>query len=297
MKISKSKLTTKLKNNIKLKEKNIMANITAADVNKLRQQTGAGMMDCKNALVESNGDFEMAIDFLRKKGQKVADKRSDRDATEGVIIAKINATQDFGVVVMLNCETDFVAKNEEFINFTRSIADVALAIKPASIEDLLNSDLNGRSVKDNVIDMVGKIGEKIELSVYNSINAPMVFAYIHPGNRLATIMGLNKAGDFLTAGKEVNMQIAAMAPVALDKQFVSADTINREIEIGMEQARQEGKPENMLEKIAQGKLNKFYKEMTLLNQDFVRDNKVTVSQFLTSIDKDLTVTGFYRIAL
>lgn len=274
-----------------------MANITAADVNKLRQQTGAGMMDCKNALVESNGDFEMAIDFLRKKGQKVADKRSDRDATEGVIIAKTNATQDFSVVVMLNCETDFVAKNEEFINFTRSIADVALAIKPASLEDLLNADLNGRSVKDNVIDMVGKIGEKIELSVYNSIAAPMVFAYIHPGNRLATIMGLNKAGDFHTAGKEVNMQIAAMAPVALDKQFVSAETIQKEIEIGMEQARQEGKPENMLEKIAQGKLNKFYKEMTLLNQDFVRDTKVTVSQFLASVDKDLTVTGFYRIAL
>lgn len=275
-----------------------MANITAADVNKLRQQTGAGMMDCKNALVESNGDFELAVDFLRKKGQKVADKRSDRDASEGCIIAKVNADQTYGVVVRLNCETDFVAKNADFVAFTHSIADIALANKPSNLDELLSLDMNGRPVRDNVTDQVGKIGEKIELSVYNFIEAPMVFAYIHPGNRLATVMGLNKAGqDFAIPGKEVNMQIAAMAPVALDKEFVSSETIQKEIEIGMEQARQEGKPENMLEKIAQGKLNKFYKEMTLLNQDFVRDNKVTVSQFLQSIDKGLTVTGFHRISL
>jgi elongation factor Ts len=276
-----------------------MANITAADVSKLRQQTGAGMMDCKNALVESNGDFQQAIDFLRKKGQKVADKRSDRDATEGCVISKVNAEKNFGVVVMLNCETDFVAKNADFVAFTTSIADLALVKKPATLEELLNLNMaDGRPVKDNVTDQVGRIGEKIELSVYNFIDAPMTFSYIHPGNRLATVMGLNKADEaFAIPGKEVNMQIAAMAPVALDKDQVSAETIQREIEIGKEQARQEGKPEEMLEKIALGKLNKFYKEMTLLNQDFVRDNKVSVGQFLKSIDKDLTVTGFYRISL
>ena len=276
-----------------------MAKITASDVNALRKKTGAGMMDCKNALTEAEGNQEKAIEILRKKGQKVAAKRADRDAAEGVIIAKVSADGTFGAVVRVSSETDFVAKNQDFIDFVSSIAEKAIEFKSENADALKTADLNGRTVEESLLEQVGKIGEKIELVDYQMISAPAVFAYIHPGNRLATIMGLNKAdvSDITTIGKEVNMQIAAMAPVALDKDGVDASIVKTEIEIGMDQARQEGKPENLLEKIAMGKLNKFYKENTLLNQAFVRNNKQSVSQYLQEADKDLTVTGFFRLAL
>ena len=276
-----------------------MAKITASDVNALRKKTGAGMMDCKNALTEADGNQEKAIEILRKKGQKVAAKRADRDAAEGVIIAKVSSDGTFGAVVRISSETDFVAKNQEFIDFVTSIADKAVEEKAESADALKAVDLNGRTIEESLLDQVGKIGEKIELVDYKMISSPAVYAYIHQGNRLATIMGLNKADvtDIATIGKEVNMQIAAMAPIALDKDGVDASIVKTEIEIGMDQARQEGKPESLLEKIAMGKLNKFYKENTLLNQAFVRNNKQTVAQYLKEADKDLTVSEFYRLAL
>lgn len=276
-----------------------MANITAADVNKLRQMTGAGMMDCKNALQENEGDFEKAIDYLRKKGQKLASKRADKDANEGIVLARTNDNHDFGVIFMLNCETDFVAKNQEFVNFTNSIMAKAIEHKPANVEEFKALDLNGRSIGDNIVEMVGKTGEKMDLAHFEVISAPSVFAYNHPGNRLATILGLNQNNieGIELAGHEVAMQIAAMAPVAVDKDDVPSDIIEREIEIGKEQARLEGKPEEMVEKIALGKLNKFYKENTLLNQEFVRDNKLTVAEYLNKVNKNLTVTAFKRFML
>lgn len=276
-----------------------MANITAADVNKLRQMTGAGMMDCKNALQENDGDFEKAIDFLRKKGQKLATKRADKDANEGIVLARTNDAKTYGVIFMLNCETDFVAKNQEFVDFTNSIMDKAIKSNPANAEEFKALDLNGRTVGDNITEMVGKTGEKMELAHFEVISAPAVFAYNHPGNRLATLLGVNQAGveGIDQAGHEVAMQIAAMAPVAVDKDDVPSDIIEREIEIGKEQARQEGKPEDMVEKIALGKLNKFYKENTLLNQEFVRDNKLSVREYLNKLSKDLTVTTFKRFML
>lgn len=276
-----------------------MANITAADVNKLRQMTGAGMMDCKNALQENDGDFEKAIDYLRKKGQKLATKRADKDANEGIVLSRINEAGDFGAIFMLNCETDFVAKNQEFVNFCNSIMAKAIEKKPANAEEFKALDLNGRTVEENITEMVGKTGEKMELAHFEVIAAPAVFAYNHPGNRLATLLGMNKANvdGIDQAGHEVAMQIAAMSPVAVDKDDVPSDIIEREIEIGKEQARLEGKPEDMIEKIALGKLNKFYKESTLLNQEFVRDNKLTVRDYLTKIEKGLTVTAFKRFML
>lgn len=276
-----------------------MANITAADVNKLRQMTGAGMMDCKNALQENDGDFEKAIDFLRKKGQKLATKRADKDANEGIVLARTNDARDFGVIFMLNCETDFVAKNQEFVNFTNSIMAKAIEMKPANADEFKALDLNGRNIGDNITEMVGKTGEKMELAHFEVINAPSVFAYNHPGNRLATLLGLNQKGvdGIDQAGHEVAMQIAAMAPIAVDKDDVPSDVIEREIEIGKEQARQEGKPEEMVEKIAVGKLNKFYKESTLLNQEFVRDNKLSVREYLDKVNKGLTATTFKRFML
>lgn len=275
-----------------------MVNITAADVNKLRQMTGAGMMDCKKALQENDGDFEKAIDYLRKKGAKLAAKRADKDANEGIVIAKTNEAKDYAAIFMLNCETDFVAKNQEFIDFSNLLIAKAIEKMPANIEEFKALDINGRTVEENITEMVGKTGEKMDLAHFESIRAARVFAYNHPGNRLATILGLTKAVDGVDqAGHEVAMQIAAMAPVAIDKDDVSQETIAREIEIGKEQARQEGKPEDMLEKIAIGKLNKFYKESTLLNQEFVRDNKLSVGEYLRKIDKDLTVTAFKRFML
>ena len=276
-----------------------MANITAADVNKLRQMTGAGMMDCKNALVENNGDFDLAIEFLRKKGQKLANKRADRDANEGIVIARTNAAKTYGAVLMLNCETDFVGKNEDFIKFANSIMDLAIEKEPKNVEELKALDLNGQTVMECVTEMVGKTGEKMDIPHFEVIEAPEVFAYNHHGNRLGTILGLSKTGvaDIETIGHEVAMQVAAMAPVAVDKDGVDQDTIQKEIEIGKDLARQEGKPEEMLEKIALGKLNKFFKENTLLNQEFIKDNKTTVRDMLAKADKDLTVTAFRRLML
>jgi elongation factor Ts len=274
-----------------------MTTITASDVNKLRQQTGAGMMDCKKALTEANGDFEQAVDYLRKKGQKVAANRGDRDAKEGLVIAKTTADGKRGALVVINCETDFVAKNEDFTKFANTIADIAISKNPKSIDELKAQSFTGdMSVADKIIEQVGKIGEKIELSKFESIEAGKVIAYNHPGNKLATIVGFNKEVKDDVA-KDVAMQVAAMGAIAVDKGDVDSKTLEREIEIGKEQARAEGKPEEMLEKIAMGKLNKFYKESTLLNQEFIKDNKKTIAQYLKESDKDLTVTGFKRIAL
>lgn len=270
--------------------------ITAADVNKLRQQTGAGMMDCKNALVEANGDFEAAVDILRKKGQKVAAKRSDREASEGLVIGKTTADNKRGVLVVVNCETDFVAKNEAFGEFANSIVDVAIDKNPATIDELLALDLNGKTVAEAITNEIGKIGEKIEVSGYEVVEAAHVVAYNHPGNKIASIVGLNKDG-FTEIAKEMAMQVAAMAPVAVDKDDVPQSVVDKELEIGRELAAQEGKPADMLDKIAQGKLNKFFKESTLLNQDFIRENKKTIKQYLQEQDKELTVTGFKRISL
>ena len=274
-----------------------MANITAAEVNKLRQQTGAGMMDCKNALVEADGDFEKAIDLLRKKGQKIAAKREGRDAKEGLVIAKTSNEGKKGVLIVLNCETDFVAKNEEFIQFTNSIIELAIEKNPASIDNLKALPLNGTSVEEGITGLIGKIGEKIELSQYEVIESAKVVAYNHHGNRLATLVGLNNESVDDQIGKDIAMQVAAMNPVAIDKDDIDPEIVERELEIGKEQAKQEGKPENILEKIALGKLNKFYKENTLLNQNYIKDNKKTIRQFLSEADKDLTVTFFKRCAL
>jgi len=272
--------------------------ITAQQVNELRKATGAGMMDCKKALVETNGDKEKAIDYLRKKGQKVAAKRADREAAEGVVLAKISDDNKFAAAVMINCETDFVAKNEDFISYVQSVIDLAVENSARTLDELKALKLGDRTVEESVIDKTGVIGEKIQIGKYEVVEAESVYAYIHPGNRIASIAGLNKAGEeFAAAGHDVTMQIAAMAPVAVDKDRVAEDVIRRELEIGKEQARQEGKPEAMIERIATGKLNKFFKENTLLNQAFIKDSKKNIQQYLQGFDKNLTVTDFKRIAL
>ncbi|HCT30517.1 MAG TPA: elongation factor Ts [Bacteroidales bacterium] len=274
-----------------------MAEVTAADVAKLRKATGAGMMDCKNALVESNGDFEKAIELIRERGKAIANKRADREAGEGAALAKVNAAGNHGAMVVLNCETDFVAKNNDFVGLATSILDVAIEKKPADLEALKALEINGRKIGDLVMDQSGVTGEKFELSFYDKVEAAKVVAYIHPGNKLATLVGLNKADVDTQVGKDVAMQIAAMSPVAVDKDDVSEDLRKKEFEIGREQARLEGKPENMLDKIAEGKVQKFFKESTLLNQDFVKDGKMTVRQYLQSVNKELTVTSFKRVSL
>ncbi|MCF6171684.1 MAG: translation elongation factor Ts [Bacteroidales bacterium] len=271
--------------------------ITAQQVNELRKLTGAGMMDCKKALVETEGDMEKAIDVLRKKGQKVAAKRADRDAAEGVVLAKVSDDKTFAAAIMINCETDFVAKNADFIAYVQSVLDLAVASKAKDADTLKALKLNDFSVEETITNQTGVIGEKIQLGNYKVVEAAQAFAYIHPGNRIASIAGFNKTGDVDQAGKDVVMQIAAMSPIALNKEAVSEETIAREIEIGKDQARQEGKPEAMLEKIAMGKLNKFFKENTLLNQAFIKDGKTNVQQYLQSVDKELTVTAFHRLAL
>jgi len=273
--------------------------ITASDVNRLRQQTGAGMMDCKNALVESNGDFDTAIDILRKKGQKIAAKRGDNDAKEGLILAQTTADGKTGVMLTLNCETDFVAKNEGYVNFVQSIVDLALAKLPNTVEELKALSYDGKlSLEEKIIEQVGVVGEKLDLSAYATISAENVIAYNHPGNQLATLVGMNKSSaDIAEAGRQVAMQIAAMNPIAINKDGVDAAVIEKEIEVGKDLAIQEGKPAEMAEKIAMGRLNKFFQENTLLSQAFVRDNKVTVEQFLNSTEKGLTVTTFKRFAM
>jgi elongation factor Ts len=276
-----------------------MANITAAEVNKLRKQTGAGMMDCKKALVEAEGDFDKAIELLRKKGQKVAEKRSDRDANEGVIIAGTTEDSSYAAMITLNCETDFVAKNDDFVGVAKSILNIALEQKPTSVEDLRGLKFNDSlTIAEKLIEEVGKIGEKIELSEYVSVSSEKTIAYNHPGNKTATVVAMNQSNDdAAAAGRNVAMQIAAMNPVALDESFVSDEIKARELEIGREQAQKEGKPEAILDKIAEGKLKKYYKENTLLNQDYFVDNKMSVKSYLQSVAKDLTVTDFKRSSL
>ncbi len=272
--------------------------ITAADVNKLRQQTGAGMMDCKKALTEANGDFEAAIDYLRKKGAKVAASRQDRESNEGVVIAKTTADGKRGVIVEFNCETDFVAKNADFVAFANSIADLAIAKNPSSLEELLELDLNGEKLADTIISQIGKIGEKVGVSKFESVTGEKVIAYIHGNYRLGVLVALNSNPTSADeVGKDVAMQIAAMNPVAIDKGDVDSKTIERELEIAKDVIRAEGKPEEMVEKIAAGKLNKFYKDSTLLNQEFVKDSSKTVAQFLNDVEKGLTVTAFKRVQL
>jgi elongation factor Ts len=273
--------------------------ITASDVNKLRQQTGAGMMDCKNALVEANGDFEAAVDILRKKGQKIAAKRGDNEAREGLIIAQASEDGKSGVIITLNCETDFVAKNDGYKNLVQSIVDIALEKLPSSSDELKALPYDSKlSVEEKIIEQVGVIGEKLDLSNYAIVKADRVVAYNHPGNQLATLVGLNSGSDVVEdAGRQVAMQVAAMNPIAINKDGVDARTIEREIEIGKELAIQEGKPAEMAEKIAMGRLNKFFQENTLLSQQFVRDNKLTVEQFLNSTETGLTVLDFKRFSL
>jgi len=274
-----------------------MANINAADVAKLRRLTGAGMLDCKKALEEADGDFEKAQEIVRKRGQAIANKRADREATEGVVLAKVSADKKTGMMIALNCETDFVAKNADFIGLAGSILDIALANNPKDLDELKGLTIDGMKVSDKVTERSGITGEKFELSYFGRINAGEVQPYIHPGNKLATLVGFNKAGIDVQVYKDVAMQVAAMSPVSLDKEDVPEKILTQELEIGREQARREGKPEDMIEKIAQGKLNKFFKESTLLNQEFVKDNKLTIKQYLQSINKELTATGFLRFTL
>ncbi|HNP54700.1 MAG TPA: translation elongation factor Ts [Ferruginibacter sp.] len=269
--------------------------ITAADINKLRQATGAGMMDCRKALTESNGDFEAAIDWLRKQGQKVAAKRSDREAKEGVIIAQTTADNKAGIVLCVSCETDFVSKNADFVAFAQSIADAAISHNVKSAEELNEVTINGAKVADLVNDKLASIGEKIEVSKFERIEAPYVASYIHGANRMGVLVGLTK--ESTEAGKDVAMQIAAMNPLAVDETSIPADVIEREKNIAIEVVKAEGKPAEMAEKIAMGKLNKFFKDNTLLAQPFVKDGNKSVADFLKGIDADLKVTAFKRIAL
>jgi len=272
-----------------------MAAITATDVSKLRKQTGAGMMDCKKALVESNGDFEVAIDVLRKKGQKVAAKRADREAIEGVVIAATNEGNSKAIIISLNCETDFVAKNDDFITLAYKILEVAIANNVSSNEELNGITVDGIILADKIIEQTGVIGEKLEVSM-EVVEGKQVSAYIHSGNRLATIVAFNTTADEQVL-RDVAMQVAAMNPIAINKEGITQEIIDRELEVGKDLAKQEGKPEEMLEKIAFGRLNKFFKENTLLNQAFIKDGKKSVQQHLKDYKGDLTVTTFKRVGL
>jgi elongation factor Ts len=272
-----------------------MSTITAADINKLRQTTGAGMMDCRKALTESNGDFEAAIDWLRKQGQKVAAKRSDREAKEGVILAKTTADHKAGIVLCISCETDFVSKNADFVAFAQSIADAAIAHNVKSSEELNNLEINGAKISDMINDKLAAIGEKIEVSKFERIEAPYVASYIHGANRMGVLVGMTV--ESAEAGKDVAMQIAAMNPLAVDETSIPADVIAREKDIAIEMVKAEGKPAEMAEKIAMGKLNKFFKDNTLMAQAFVKDGNQSVAQYLTSIDANMKVTEFKRVAL
>ncbi|MBN8682079.1 MAG: elongation factor Ts [Chitinophagales bacterium] len=276
-----------------------MTKISASDISKLRELTGAGMMDCKKALEEAQGDFEAAQDWLRKKGISKAAKREDREAREGVVVSKTNADQTKGVVVALNCETDFVARNDNFIAMTNKIADIALANMPASLEDLLALPYEGSvTIGEKVGEQNGIIGEKVELSRYEPLSAAQLLVYNHSNNKRSVLVAFNKKdAAFEQAGKDVAMQIAAMNPVSVSKDDIDPAVVAKEIEIGKELARNEGKAEDMLEKIAMGRLNKFFQENTLLSQKFVKNNDQTVDQYLKSLDKELTVTAFKHIAL
>jgi len=273
-----------------------MSTITAADVNKLRQVTGAGMMDCKKALTEAEGDFDKAIEVLRKKGQKVAANRSDRESNEGAAIAVVNADQTIGVVITLNCETDFVGKNEGFVKLAQDLANQALNY--SSKEDFLASDFGGISVADKLVEQTGVIGEKIEIGAFERLEGAFIGSYIHAGNKIAVITALSaKVTGAEEAAKNISMQAAAMNPIALDETGVDQSIIDKEIEIAKDQLRQEGKPEAMLENIAKGKLARFFKDNTLVNQDYIKDSSMSVSSYIKSVEAGLTVTGFKRAAL
>ena len=276
-----------------------MTNISAADVNKLRQMTGAGLMDCKKALMETSGDFEAAIDYLRKKGAKISEKRSDRDASEGAVIAMTSADSSAGVIIELNCETDFVAKNDGFVAFAKEVAEIALSNKPADLDSLKTLPMGEATISARLLDEMAKIGEKIDVSKYTLMEGSNVVSYIHGANRMGVLVELSAAPTEANtvAGKDVAMQIAAMNPVAVDKSGVDATRIEREMEIGREQARAEGKPEAMIDRIAEGKLNKFFKESTLMSQEFVKDSSKTVEKMLSDVEAGLTVKQFTRVQL
>ncbi|MEI9920775.1 MAG: translation elongation factor Ts [Bacteroidota bacterium] len=276
-----------------------MAEITAQDVNKLRSMTGAGMMDCKKALTEAEGDFEKAIEILRKKGQKVSASRSDKDAKEGSVFIKTSEDKKEAVLIALNCETDFVAKNDAFQNLGKLIAETAFDKKSATKEELLAEKVDGLTINDKITELVGKIGEKIEVKEFVRMTGEAVVPYIHAGSKLGVLVSLKGVNgkDVTDAGKDVGMQIAAMNPVAIDEKSVDKTVIEKELEIAKAQIIAEGKPENMVEKIAQGKLNKFFKESTLVHQIFVKDNSKTIAQYLDSVSKGLTVVEFKRVAI
>ncbi len=273
-----------------------MAKITAAEVNKLRQATGAGMMDCKKALVEADGDYDKAIEVLRKKGQKVAANRADRDSAEGVAIANVNDDNSRGVIISLNCETDFVAKNDSFIQLAQEFADLAMNVN--SKEELLSKDYKGITVQEKLTEQTGVIGEKIEIGAFRTLEAPFVGSYIHAGNKIAVLTGLSaKTDNAEEVAKNVSMQAAAMNPVALNEEGVDQSVVEKEIEIAKDQLRQEGKPEEMLDNIAKGKIKRFFKDNTLVNQDFIKDSKMSVAEYVKSEDANLKVVAFERVAL
>ena len=277
-----------------------MIKISASEVNNLRKSTGAGMMDCKNALVEANGDLDKAIEILRKKGQKVAAKRADRDSHEGAAIAMTNQEKTVGVAIVLACETDFVGKNTDFVNLAYKLASIALDCD--SKEDLLKASIDRITVEEKLLEQTGVIGEKIQINKFVKITAPYIGSYIHAGNKIATIVGLSKTNDSLlphmvNISKDIAMQVAAMNPIALDESSIKSDVIEKEIEIAKDQLRAEGKPEAMLDNIAKGKLKRFFKDNTLLNQAFIKDTKISVSNYLSSFDKNLTVTSYERISI
>ena len=278
-----------------------MTKISASEVNNLRKSTGAGMMDCKNALVEANGDLDKAIEILRKKGQKVAAKRADRDSHQGVAIAMTNKETNVGVAIVLACETDFVGKNTDFVNLAYKLSSIALDCD--SKQDLLDASIDGIPVKEKLLEQTGVIGEKIQINKFVKIAAPYIGSYIHAGNKIATIVGLSKTNDNLlphymvNVSKDIAMQVAAMNPIALDESSVKSDVIEKEIEIAKDQLRAEGKPEAMLDNIAKGKLKRFFKDNTLLNQAFIKDTKISVSNYLSSFDENLTVTSYERVSI
>ena len=267
--------------------------VSMADISKLRTMTGAGMMDCKNALTESEGDFDKAVEIIRKRGQAIAAKRSDRDAAEGCVLSASEG--GFAAVLALKCETDFVAKNEEFVALTKSILDLAIANKPTSLDELSKLTVEGRTVAELITDRSGVTGEKMELDFYEFVNGGSSAAYIHPGNKLATIVSFEEAGVDVQVGRDVAMQAAAMNPVSLDRSSVPANIIAQELEIGRDKARQEGKPENMLDRIAEGRLNKFFQDSTLVEQAFIKDSKITVAAYLKA--NNATATAFKRVTL
>ncbi len=273
-----------------------MAKITAAEVNNLRKTTGAGMMDCKNALVEADGNSDKAIEILRKKGQKIAAKRADRESSEGAVIAKVNIDATKGVIVSLNCETDFVAKNDSYLELANDLADLALTANTK--EEFLKADYKGMSVQEKLIEQTGVIGEKIEIGDFRILEAPFVGSYIHAGNKIGVLSGLSKKVEGAEeVAKDVAMQVAAMNPVALNEEGVDQAVIDKEIEIAKDQLRQEGKPEAMLDNIAKGKLKRFFKDNTLVNQDFIKDNKISIADHVKTLGADVKVIAFERVAL